>query len=154
MVEISKKCSIEQSNKLCCSGLLTDLPKNYYQHGITSAKYGGKKVFWYRSIDDVPRNTFSLIVAQEFFDALPIHKFRVSIIYYYTVLFIHYLCYKKMIIYSITVKKVNEDWREILIDVENDLSGTFRYIISNTPTVTSNLISGVCYFIINILYNM
>jgi len=81
MVEISKKCSLEQSKKLCCLGLQTDLTKNYYQRGILSEKYGSKKVFWYRSIDDVPRNTFSLIVAQEFFDALPIHKFRVCTSY-------------------------------------------------------------------------
>lgn len=81
MVETSKKCSLEQSNKLCCSVLQTDLTKNYHQHGITSERYGSKKVFWYKSIDDVPRNTFSLIVAQEFFDALPIHKFRVRTIY-------------------------------------------------------------------------
>lgn len=77
MVETSKKCSIEQFNKLCCSELQTDLLLNYYQHGITSKKYGEKKVFWYRSIDDIPKNSFSLIVAQEFFDALPIHKFKV-----------------------------------------------------------------------------
>lgn len=79
MVETSKKCSIEQANKLCCSELLMDVSNNYYQCGITSKKYGMKKIFWYKSIDDIPRNTFSLIVAQEFFDALPIHKFRVSI---------------------------------------------------------------------------
>lgn len=81
MVEISKKCSLEQANKLCCSKVLKDLPNNYYQHGITSEKYGMKEIFWYRSIDDIPRNNFNLIVAQEFFDALPIHKFRVSINY-------------------------------------------------------------------------
>lgn len=78
MVETSKKCSLEQSSKLCCSELQTDLSNMYYQHGITSKDYGMKKVFWYKSINDVPKNTFSLIVAQEFFDALSIHKFRVS----------------------------------------------------------------------------
>lgn len=79
MVEISKKCSLEQANKLCSSKVLTDLSNSYYQHGITSKAYGMKDIFWYKSIDDVPRNNFNLIVAQEFFDALPIHKFRVSI---------------------------------------------------------------------------
>lgn len=82
MVETSNKCSLEQAHKLCCSELFSDLPKNYYQCGKTSEKYGMKNIFWYKSIDDVPRNTFSLIVAQEFFDALPIHKFRVCINYY------------------------------------------------------------------------
>lgn len=78
MVETSRKCSLEQASKLCCSELLTDLPENYYQCGLTSEKYGMKKIFWYKSIDDVPQNTFNFIVAQEFFDALPIHKFRAS----------------------------------------------------------------------------
>lgn len=80
MVETSKKCSIEQANILGCLKLQKDLSKKYYQHGITSEKYGMKEIFWYTSIDDVPRNNFNLIVAQEFFDALPIHKFRVNII--------------------------------------------------------------------------
>jgi len=79
MVETSKKCSLEQANKLCSSELQTDLGKSYYQRGITSEKYGMKEISWYESIDDIPRNTFSLIVAQEFFDALPVHKFRASI---------------------------------------------------------------------------
>jgi len=81
MVETSKKCSLEQARKLCCSELQSDLSENYYQHGITSEKYGMKEIFWYNSIDDIQKNTFSLIVAQEFFDALPIHKFRASINY-------------------------------------------------------------------------
>lgn len=82
MVETSKKCSLDQANKLCCSEYQTDLHKNYYQQGTTSEKYGKKKIFWYKSINDIPRNNFSFIVAQEFFDALPIHKFRASINYF------------------------------------------------------------------------
>ncbi|XP_008185383.2 protein arginine methyltransferase NDUFAF7, mitochondrial [Acyrthosiphon pisum] len=118
MVETSKKCSLEQADKLGCSDLRTDSGKCYYQHGITSEKYGMKEIFWYESIDDIPRNTFSLIVAQEFFDALPVHKFR----------------------------KINEKWREIVIDIENDISGTFRYVLSKTSTTTSNLISTIDYY--------
>ncbi|XP_025425924.1 protein arginine methyltransferase NDUFAF7, mitochondrial isoform X2 [Sipha flava] len=118
MVETSKKCSLEQANKLCCSELLKDMSNNFYQCGTTSEKYGMKKIFWYKSIDDIPRNTFSLIVAQEFFDALPIHKFR----------------------------KINDEWREILIDIENDSSGKFRYVLSKTYTATSNLISTIDYY--------
>lgn len=118
MVETSKKCSLEQANKLGCSNSQTDLGQCYYQHGITCEKYGKKEIFWYESIDDIPRNTFSLIVAQEFFDALPIHKF----------------------------KKINETWYEIVIDIEDYLSGTFRYVLSKTSTTTSNLISTIEYY--------
>jgi len=81
MVETSKKCSLEQADKLGCSDLRTDSGKCYYQRGITCENYGMKEIFWYKSINDIPRNTFSLIVAQEFFDALPVHKFRASINY-------------------------------------------------------------------------
>lgn len=81
MVETSEKCSLQQANKLCCSELLSNLTNNCYRSGKTSEKYGSKEIFWYKSLDDVPRSTFSLIVAQEFFDALPIHKFRVCINY-------------------------------------------------------------------------
>uniref|UniRef100_A0A2S2PGN3 Protein arginine methyltransferase NDUFAF7 n=1 Tax=Schizaphis graminum TaxID=13262 RepID=A0A2S2PGN3_SCHGA len=118
MVETSKKCSLEQANKLCSSDSRIESSKCYYQHGRTCEKYGKKEIFWYESIDDIPRNTFSLIVAQEFFDALPVHKFR----------------------------KINEKWHEIVIDVENYLNGTFRYVLSKTSTTTSNLISSIDYY--------
>lgn len=118
MVETSKKCSLEQANKLCSSDLKMESDKCYYQSGITCEKYGKKEIFWYASIDDIPRDTFSLIVAQEFFDALPIYKFR----------------------------KINEKWHEIVIDIENYLSGTFRYVLSKTSTTTSNLISTIEYY--------
>jgi len=45
----------------------------FYRKGITK---DGVKVYWYYSIYDVPRE-FSIFIAHEFFDALPIHKFQV-----------------------------------------------------------------------------
>lgn len=45
-----------------------------------------------------------------------------------------------------TVQKINDEWREILIDIEDNLSKKFRYIISKTSTSTSNLISTVRFF--------
>ncbi|XP_050442537.1 protein arginine methyltransferase NDUFAF7 homolog, mitochondrial [Adelges cooleyi] len=118
MVEMSKKYSLEQAKKLNCTILEIDNCQKYYQHGQTSEVYGTKDIFWYHSIDDIPRNKFSFIVAQEFFDALPIHKFR--------------NCQGK--------------WREILIDIENISEGTFRYVLSQWPTPASNIISTIDYF--------
>ncbi|KAM9356206.1 protein arginine methyltransferase NDUFAF7, mitochondrial isoform 2-T2 [Pholidichthys leucotaenia] len=43
-----------------------------YRHGETAA---GLPVSWYRRLEDVPAG-FSMFVAHEFFDALPIHKFQ------------------------------------------------------------------------------
>ncbi|CDW53683.1 protein midA, mitochondrial [Trichuris trichiura] len=47
----------------------------------------GQPIFWHNSVDDVP-DGFSFFIAHEFFDAMPVHKF----------------------------KKVENVWREVLVD--------------------------------------
>ena len=37
----------------------------------------GPKVNWHTALADVPTGRFSIVIAHEFFDALPIHKFQV-----------------------------------------------------------------------------
>lgn len=49
----------------------TDGP--FYKSGTTPDNI---KVYWYNKIEEVPRN-FSVVIAHEFFDALPVHKFQV-----------------------------------------------------------------------------
>ena len=81
MVEISPALSVIQAKNLCVSSEeispeLNSKEKNAigcYRQGITE---DGVKVFWYYSVKDLPRG-FSVIVAHEFFDAMPIHKFQV-----------------------------------------------------------------------------
>lgn len=46
---------------------------NYYQNGTTK---DGVNVFWYYSVNNIPQK-FSVFIAHEFFDALPIQKFTV-----------------------------------------------------------------------------
>jgi hypothetical protein len=58
-----------------------------------------KKVLWHPSQAEIPRECFSIFVANEFFDALPVHKF---------------------------VKVRNDEtgtkvWREVLVDIVDDL---------------------------------
>lgn len=82
LIEISPVLSAIQAKKLCTESrdiepVVNEDQKNavtHYKEGVTRE---GVKVYWYHSINDVPRK-FSIFVAQEFFDALPIHKFQVQ----------------------------------------------------------------------------
>lgn len=81
LIEISPTLSQLQAEKLCTNSRELTAneskisPVMHYREGVT--KDGGVKIYWYYSINDVPRK-FSVFVAHEFFDALPIHKFQVS----------------------------------------------------------------------------
>ncbi|XP_024540919.1 protein arginine methyltransferase NDUFAF7, mitochondrial [Selaginella moellendorffii] len=66
-------------------------------------------VAWYLDLKDVPRGVPTIIIAQEFFDALPIHQFQ----------------------------KTPVGWCEKLIDV--DSSGAFRFVLSSQPTAATLL---------------
>jgi NADH dehydrogenase [ubiquinone] 1 alpha subcomplex assembly factor 7 len=79
LVEISSVLPIIQAKKLGAenndneSNVFKNEENIFYRKGITK---DGVKVYWYYSIYDVPRE-FSIFIAHEFFDALPIHKFQV-----------------------------------------------------------------------------
>uniref|UniRef100_A0A8C4ZRS4 Protein arginine methyltransferase NDUFAF7 n=1 Tax=Gadus morhua TaxID=8049 RepID=A0A8C4ZRS4_GADMO len=75
-----------------------------YRHGATPA---GVPVSWYRHLDDVPRG-FSLFLAHEFFDALPVHKFQ----------------------------RTPRGWREVMVDV--DPEDRLRFVIIPAPTLASS----------------
>lgn len=111
-VEVSPHLSKLQAQRL---GIITKKEKNeagqHYQSGETTS---GIKVFWYQRIEDVPRN-FSIFLAHEFFDALPIHKFQ---------------------------RNKDDKLREILIDLDLESSKEdikFRYVISKTATPMLNV---------------
>lgn len=73
-----------------------------YQSGTTRS---GTNIKWYSSIFDVPQEHFSLILAHEFFDALPVHKFV----------------------------KTDNGWREVLIDFSAN-TNELCYVKSKNPT--------------------
>jgi len=69
----------------------------------------GVPVSWYRGLQDVPRG-FSFFVAHEFFDALPVHKFQVGELGYFSVQHVMYLslaCVYFFLFRCIVVAKTN-----------------------------------------------
>lgn len=68
LVEVSPHLSIVQHRTV--TGQESDSPSAITKHGIP--------VSWYKNIEELPRLTsgFDAFVANEFFDALPIHKFQ------------------------------------------------------------------------------
>ncbi|XP_047243553.1 protein arginine methyltransferase NDUFAF7, mitochondrial isoform X5 [Girardinichthys multiradiatus] len=77
-----------------------------YRHGETAARVS---VSWYRLLEDVPA-AFSIFVAHEFFDALPIHKFQ----------------------------RTEKGWREVLVDIEPADPDRLRFVVAPTPTLASS----------------
>lgn len=106
LVELSPYLSKLQARTLCYSSAETqNLP--YYRMGETLS---GSKVFWYHRIEDIPQE-FSIILAHEFFDALPIHK----------------------------LQRDGEIWKEILIDLDPADKEKFRFVMSRNETPISKL---------------
>jgi NADH dehydrogenase [ubiquinone] 1 alpha subcomplex assembly factor 7 len=108
LVELSPYLSKLQSQKLCYSS--TEVDPNNFPHYRMGETLGGTKVFWYNRIEDVPKE-FSIILAHEFFDALPIHK----------------------------LQKEGNIWKEILIDIDPSDKEKLRYVLSRNETPISKL---------------
>ncbi|XP_057375272.1 protein arginine methyltransferase NDUFAF7 homolog, mitochondrial-like [Daphnia carinata] len=105
LVEVSPYLGQVQEKQLCPSQMqeAPELPQGS-QHYKQSISLYGSQVRWYNHISDLPR-TFTLFLAHEFFDALPIHK----------------------------LVKVDQSWREVLIDLNRE-DLTLRYVISRDRT--------------------
>lgn len=106
LVEVSPHLSKMQAQRLCSEfggPKEEEGPVAHYRRGETIS---GVKVFWYRRVEDVPK-AFSIFLAHEFFDALPVHKFQ---------------------------KNEAGKWREVLIDIDPKKENGFRYVISKSPT--------------------
>lgn len=124
LVEVSPYLSQVQEKRLCMTnnsdskeGKSTKDANHYKQ----STSLYGSPVRWYNHLSDVPR-TFTLYLAHEFFDALPVHK----------------------------LVKSNQGWREVLIDINREDS-TLRYVLSRdrTPASLYCLVTMVLYIIIS-----
>uniref|UniRef100_A0A8C7CQB2 Protein arginine methyltransferase NDUFAF7 n=1 Tax=Oncorhynchus kisutch TaxID=8019 RepID=A0A8C7CQB2_ONCKI len=107
LVEVSPKLSQVQAQ--CLTGDQSQVSASedepVYRHGTTTT---GLPISWYRNLDDVPRG-FSIYLAHEFFDALPIHKFQGT----------------------------EKGWREVMVDIDPDEPGKLRLVIVPAPTLAS-----------------
>lgn len=108
LVEVSPALSRVQAQNLTGSrnreAAAEDEP--VYRRGETA---GGLPVSWYRRLDDVPAG-FSIFVAHEFFDALPIHKFQ----------------------------RTQKGWREVLVDIDPEKEEQLRFVLAMAPTLASS----------------
>lgn len=103
LVEVSPHLSKAQEMKLCRTSVKDEGPENA-NHYKESRSIFGPTVRWYRHLSETPKS-FTLYLAHEFFDALPVHKL---------------------------IKKENE-WREVLIDLDPSRS-QLRYVLSRSRT--------------------
>ncbi|KAK4522269.1 hypothetical protein GAYE_HPESCF16G0149 [Galdieria yellowstonensis] len=83
------------------------------QGALSKYSQNGTTLMWHTSIDEIPNDGSVFVVAQEFFDALPIHQF---------------------------VWREN-GWQEKLVDIETRREEPFhfRFVLSGGPTVASRV---------------
>ncbi|XP_019727009.1 protein arginine methyltransferase NDUFAF7, mitochondrial [Hippocampus comes] len=108
LVEVSPVLSRLQAQNLVGTSDSVEFEREnepVYRHGRTAA---GLPVSWYRRLEDVPPG-FSIFLAHEFFDALPIHKFQ----------------------------RTKRGWREVMVDVDPDRPGRLRFVVAPSPTLAS-----------------
>lgn len=108
-VEVSPYLSKLQAQKLCYKhSEISSQDSPHYREGETIS---GSKIFWYNRIEDVPQE-FSIVLAHEFFDALPTHKLQ---------------------------KDSNGLWKEILVDINPERIEELRFVISKSQTPISKI---------------
>ncbi|KAJ8913697.1 hypothetical protein NQ315_007414 [Exocentrus adspersus] len=111
LVEVSPTLSDVQAKQLCIETTPSPESSAVYRRGMSRH---GIPVFWHKQLEDVP-HSFSLIIAHEFFDALPIHKFH----------------------------KTFNGYKEVLIDIDNSEEGKepkFRYTLARHETPMSKVL--------------
>ncbi|XP_029387479.1 protein arginine methyltransferase NDUFAF7, mitochondrial isoform X2 [Mus pahari] len=104
LVEVSQKLSEIQALTLTEEKvpLERDAESLVYMKGVTKS---GIPISWYRDLKDVPEG-YSLYLAHEFFDVLPVHKFQ----------------------------KTPHGWREVFVDVDPQASDKLRFVLAPCAT--------------------
>ncbi|XP_067097313.1 protein arginine methyltransferase NDUFAF7, mitochondrial isoform X2 [Osmerus mordax] len=108
LVEVSPGLSQIQAQCLTGGGTQAAASEDeaVYRHGTTTT---GLPISWYRRLEDVPRG-FSIYLAHEFFDALPIHKFQ----------------------------RTEKGWREVMVDIVPEEPDKLRFVLVPGPTLASS----------------
>ncbi|XP_071450796.1 protein arginine methyltransferase NDUFAF7 homolog, mitochondrial [Hetaerina americana] len=110
LVEISQSLIKKQAQRLCGESAVDN---EISPEGLRTTR-GDVPVHWYSVVDDVPVDSFTIFVAHEFLDALPIHKFQFT----------------------------EDGWREVLVDISKD-SGheipKFRFVLARNETPASKI---------------
>ncbi|TPX34809.1 hypothetical protein SmJEL517_g02648 [Synchytrium microbalum] len=75
---------------------------------VSMQRGDGVHVVWHDSLDEVPRDAWSMLVAHEFLDAMPIYKFELT----------------------------QNGWREILVDLDDAPSSPYHFRFITAPTQT------------------
>ncbi|KAJ1965934.1 hypothetical protein IWQ62_002541 [Dispira parvispora] len=81
--------------------------------GVSGTTESGISVEWYPTLQNINLDdtAFNVVVAHEFFDALPVYKFQ----------------------------RIAQGWREILVDIDDSKSSPhhFRFVLGTTPSLAS-----------------
>lgn len=111
MIEISEKLSQMQEEKLSSTTDNTSNSSSDNQpHYKSCVSKHGPSVYWYRDVQEVPAG-YTMFVAHEFFDALPIHKFQ----------------------------KTEKGWREMLVDIDPGQDSELRFVLAPTESAASKI---------------
>lgn len=110
LVEVSPHLANAQAARLCYKQ--SDHPEGSEKYYLQGETVSGVPIYWYKCLEDVPLE-FSVILAHEFYDALPIHK----------------------------LQKMEDTWKEILIDVNktSESPDQFAYVVCQNETPMSKL---------------
>ncbi|XP_018599456.2 protein arginine methyltransferase NDUFAF7, mitochondrial isoform X2 [Scleropages formosus] len=110
LVEISPKLSKVQAHNLTGEQNQVSSDKNatVYRRGTTMS---GLPVCWYHRVEDIPEG-FSIFLAHEFFDALPIHKFQ----------------------------RTERGWREVMVDIDPEEQDKLCFVLVPAPTLASSVL--------------
>ncbi|XP_069810654.1 protein arginine methyltransferase NDUFAF7, mitochondrial [Dendropsophus ebraccatus] len=105
LVEVSPKLSEIQAVRLTGNSTETKYNENTsaYKKGITKS---GLEISWYGDVQDIPAG-YTIFIAHEFFDALPIHK----------------------------LQKTADGWREMLIDVDPEILHKLRFVLGSSNSL-------------------
>ncbi|KMZ74778.1 Protein midA-like protein, mitochondrial [Zostera marina] len=102
MVECSPTLRKLQYSALKCMDVDTSSNK---EKKATITKLTGSGVSWHATLDQIPAGSPTIIIAHEFYDALPVHQFQ----------------------------KASRGWCEKMVDVADDTT-KFRFVLSPQPT--------------------